>query len=301
MATGSGTTAAHDAIVVINLRSRLGADVAQCASQELERQGIRVRASHLARTGQQLLSAVREAADSGVDYLVIGGGDGTLSTTVDLLANSAHMVIGLLPIGTGNEVATALGIPMDLARACGVIASGRTVAIDLAQASGDYFLHTALIGYAARANHTIPSWLKRRLGKAAYLCPFLATLIGSRTFHATITTEEGSHEIDTKLVLGGNGGLHLPGKILLPSSQWDEKKLVVYTPRDTHWSTSLQLVTGLWLTHRPQPDLLRFASTEYVTVTTVPPQPMDLDGEMANPTPGEFRIARSALRVRVPQ
>ncbi len=102
-------------------------------------------------------------------------------------------------------------------------------------------------------------------------------------------------------MLVGNCIFHLPGKILLPRSLWDERKLVVYTPRDTRWTTSLQLVVGLWLTHRPRPDLPRFASTEYVTVTTVPPQPIDLDGEMANPTPVEFRIAKNALRVLVPQ
>lgn len=300
MATEGSPAATREAMVVINLRSRSGQDIAQSAQKELERQGVRVRGSRLARSGPELLTAVRGAIESGVGTLVIGGGDGTISTVVDLLANRPHLTLGLLPVGTGNEVARVLGIPLGLTGACRVIARGRATTIDLAEARGNYFVHTALIGYPAHANHIIPPWLKRRLGKAAYLYAFLASIFGARPFHATVTAGSSRWEVDTKLVIVGNGRFHTPCRILLPPSDWGGESLVVYAPRDTRWSTALKLVVGLWITRRPQRELLLSAAAEDVTVTAEPPQPIDLDGEMARPTPAGFRLARAALRMLVP-
>ncbi len=300
MAMESSTSETREAVVVINLRSRSGADVAENAAKELQRHGVRVRECHLARSGQELMTAVRRAVESDIGTLVIGGGDGTLSTVVDLLVNRPHLTLGLLPMGTGNEVARVLGIPLDLQGACRVVATGRVDTMDLAEANGNYFLHTALIGYPAWVNHTIPSWLKRWLGKAAYIYAFLVSVIGARPFHATVTAGDSRWEVTTNLVVVGNGRFHLPGKVLLPYSEWERKSLVVYAPRDTRWSTLLKLVVGLWITHSPQPDLLFSISAVDVTVAAEPVQPTDLDGEIGRPTPARFHLARGALRVLVP-
>lgn len=296
----SNPATTREAAVVINLRSRSGDGLAQNALKELERQGVEVKESHLARSGPEMLAAVRGAIGRGVEILVIGGGDGTLSTVVDLLANRPELTLGLLPVGTGNEVARTLGIPLDMEGACRVVAGGRVATVDLAEASGNYFLHTALIGYPARANHLVPPWLKRRLGTAAYLYAFLAALLGSRRFHASVTAGESRWEVETKLVIVGNTRLHLPGRVLLSPSQSAEEGLVVYAPRDGSWITAFKLVVGLWITRRPQPDLLLSASAQEITVAADPAQPVDLDGEVAPPTPTGFRLVRDALRVLVP-
>jgi YegS/Rv2252/BmrU family lipid kinase len=247
-----------------------------------------------------MMKAARRAVESGAGTIVVGGGDGTISAVVNLLANRPELTLGILPVGTGNEVARILQIPLDLPGACRVIASGRTEAVDLAEANGKYFLHTALVGYPAHVNHTMPSGLKARFGKPAYTFSLLRAMIGSRPFHARVTGGETTWEGETIAVIAGNGRFHLPGRVLLPRRGGKEPGLVVYTPRGSSLSTLFRLAVGLWITRTKQPDLLFSVRGNSITVETDPPQDVDLDGEYHRQTPVNFQLSRAALRVLVP-
>ena len=300
MATVRKPESQREAVLVINLRSRWGPEAARQAVEELERQGVPVMQSRVVRHTQRLLAAVQEATESGAGTVVIGGGDGTLAAVVDLLANRPDLNLGLLPIGTGNEVARVLGIPLDLPGACRVIAEGVVEEVDLAEANGNYFLHTALVGYPAQVNHRVPRWLKRRLGKGAYIFGFLASLFGFRPFRARVTAGGESWEGKVPLVVVGNARFHMPGRVLLPAAAIPESCLQAYMPRDGRWSTLARLAFGLWVTRCPQPESLVCMVGDSISVEADPAQAVDLDGEYARQTPVGFRLARRALRVLVP-
>jgi diacylglycerol kinase family enzyme len=70
--------------------------------------------------------------DRGVVAAVAAGGDGTVGTVATQVAGSG-LLLGILPLGTSNDVARALGVPLDLAAACAAIASGAPVEIDVGQ------------------------------------------------------------------------------------------------------------------------------------------------------------------------
>ncbi len=300
MATVSNALTTKEVALVINLRSRSGELASQSALREMERQGIRVVRNRLVRSGPELMLAVRGAIESGIETVVVGGGDGTISAVVDLFANRPDLTLGVLPVGTGNEVARILGIPLDLAGACRVIAYGHPATIDLAEANGNFFLHTGLIGYPARVNHTIPPWLKLHFGKAAYLYTLLVSLFASKPFHTVVTAGDVRWEGDTVLVIVGNGSFHRPGQILLSASETGRRGMLVYTPRDSRWSTLVRLAIGLWITHTAQPSLLLSTVTDEVSIEADPPQTVDLDGEFARLTPVGFRLSPAAIRVLVP-
>lgn len=259
-----------------------------------------MRQSHLVRSGPEVQSAVSGAIASGLRTIVVGGGDGTVSAVVDHLANRPGLTLGLLPMGTGNEVARVLGIPLDLDGACRVVAGGRVAEVDLVEADGNFFLHTALVGYPAQVNHTIPAGLKLRLGRVAYAYAFLLSLLRVKPFRATVTAGDERWEGETALVAVGNPEFHVPARILLPPSCMEKGGLIVYTPRDSRRTTLVRLAVGLWITRRRQPSLLHCLSADSVTVAADPPQAVDLDGEFGKVTPAEFRLARKALRVLVP-
>lgn len=291
---------ARDAAVVFNLRSRRGRDLARPALEALRRQGLLIKEAHFARSGPEMMKAARQAVESGAGTIVVGGGDGTISSVVNLLARRRDLVLGILPVGTGNEVARILGIPLDLDGACRVIAEGRPEAVDLVEANGRYFLHTGLIGYPAKVNHSIPPWLKARFGKVAYTLSLLRAMLGARPFHARVTGGGLAWEGETVAVIAGNGRFHLPAHVLLPRRGGREPGLVVYTPRGSQLSTIFRLAVGLWITRARQPDLLFAIRGDSVTVEASPPQDLDLDGEYARQTPVHFQLARAALRVLVP-
>ncbi|MCL5959380.1 MAG: YegS/Rv2252/BmrU family lipid kinase [Chloroflexi bacterium] len=286
--------------LVINLRSRSAPRTSEKALAELERQGVLVRESHLVRGGPDLVKTVRASIERGARTVVVGGGDGTISAVVDLFAHRPELTLGLLPMGTGNEVARVLGIPLDIEGACRVIAHGSVSTVDLGEANGNYFIHTALVGYPAHVNHSIPAWLKLPFGKAAYAYSLLLSLVQARSFHATIAMGSTRWDAETVLVVVGNRAFHVPGSILLPRPEGPERGLLVYTPRDSGSISLLRLAVSLWITRRRQPSLLLFHTAESASVVAEPVQEVDLDGEFGKTTPVEFRLAQEALRVLVP-
>lgn len=91
----------------------------------------------------------RDALADGVGSLIVGGGDGTVSEVARELVHT-EATLGILPLGTFNNIARSLGIPGDLAQACGVVRSGQARAIDAGIANGkEYFFEAAGAGLDA--------------------------------------------------------------------------------------------------------------------------------------------------------
>src|SRR5688500_10192567 len=113
--------------------------------------------------GGAVKQAVRKAP-----MVIVGGGDGSLSSAVDFFIGK-ETVLAVLPLGTANSFARTLGIPLDLDGAIEVIADGKARKIDVGCINGDYFLNAAALGLAPKVAETVPSGLKRRLGRLGYL------------------------------------------------------------------------------------------------------------------------------------
>ena len=80
---------------------------------------------------------------------MVGGGDGTVSSVVDALAGTG-VTLGLLPLGTANDLARTLEVPLDLAAACATVANGKVVDIDVGRIGGTAFLNVASLGLVGR-------------------------------------------------------------------------------------------------------------------------------------------------------
>ena len=93
--------------------------------------------------GDRIAAAVAEHARA--PLVVIGGGDGTLGATAGALAGH-RVTLGILPLGTRNHLARALGVPLDLVEAAKLIAAGPTRRIDLARCNDVAFVNNASIG-----------------------------------------------------------------------------------------------------------------------------------------------------------
>ncbi|HEY9621378.1 MAG TPA: diacylglycerol kinase family protein, partial [Crinalium sp.] len=102
-----------------------------------------------------------------VDRVIIGGGDGSVNAAIAGLLDT-HLPLGILPLGTANNLARTLGIPSSLDDACQVIAQDTLQAIDLGWVNGHYFLNVAGMGISTDINRTVEADFKRRWGVIAY-------------------------------------------------------------------------------------------------------------------------------------
>src|SRR5690606_10147721 len=130
------------------------------------------------RDGDEARDLARECVADGVEALVVCGGDGLVHLAIQALADTG-VPLGLIPCGTGNDVARYLDLPRsDPAAAADRVIASRACTIDLALSRGPYFVPVPAAGFDAivneRANRM--SWPK---GQMRYN---LATLAELRTF-----------------------------------------------------------------------------------------------------------------------
>lgn len=91
----------------------------------------------------------QRAVQEGYDLVVVGGGDGTVSEVAKGLLHAA-IPLGIVPIGTYNNIARSLNLPTDLAEACQVLARGQIKQVDVGVANGEhYFFEAAGVGIDA--------------------------------------------------------------------------------------------------------------------------------------------------------
>ena len=143
------------ATLIVNAQSRRGRELFAQAKSLLEERGVLLDACHALDSPAKLQPTVKQAVEAGSKMIIVGGGDGSLSSSVDLLVGKA-CVFALLPLGTANSFARSTGIPLDLAGAVDVIANGRRGTIDLGMIDDDYFCNVAAIGLAPLIAETVP-------------------------------------------------------------------------------------------------------------------------------------------------
>lgn len=102
-----------------------------------------------------------------VDRVILGGGDGTLNPSAAGLRDSG-LPLGILPLGTANDLARTLGVPEDPERAAAVIADGRTTRLDLGYVNGRPFFNVASLGLSVDITRRLTKVMKRRWGRLAY-------------------------------------------------------------------------------------------------------------------------------------
>ncbi|MCO8270845.1 YegS/Rv2252/BmrU family lipid kinase [Actinoplanes sp. TRM 88003] len=133
--------------------------------------------------------AVEKALKDKPDRLLVWGGDGMVQRSIDVVARSgAKVPVGILPAGTGNLLATNLGIPADLEEAVEIALHGEGRAIDLGKLEGEHFGVMAGIGFDGAMINDADRNLKDRLGKLAYVWAGLRHVNGEPAT-ATITID----------------------------------------------------------------------------------------------------------------
>ena len=159
---------------------------------------------------------VRKAVKAGVDLLIVWGGDGMVQRAIDTLAKEkggAKIPLAIMPAGTGNLLATNLGIPVDLPEAVKLAFHGDRKRIDLGKLNGEYFGVMAGVGFDGAMIRDADRKMKERLGKLAYVWTGLRNINGEAP-KARITIDGAKwFEDEASCVLIGNvgtitGGIH---------------------------------------------------------------------------------------------
>jgi len=302
-----GMSGAHRfsrAVLVVNAASRTGAEAFASARERLVDLGVPLAECYPVTDATRLGEVLEHVVADGSDLVVVGGGDGTLSTAVDHLAHR-DITLGVLPLGTANDFARTLQVPSDLAAACDVVAGGKVVDIDLGRAGDNRFVNVASVGLSVGVTRALDPALKRRLGPLAYPVATLRAYRAHEPFTAWLEFPDGDHATlrldDLLQVAIGNGRHYGGGNVVAPSAGIDDHALDVYAIRKgrlrDHVSIARFLKDGSFVEH----DNVWHLTTRSVVLRTEPAQPINVDGEVVAATPQAFGVDRNAIDVLVPE
>ncbi len=294
---------ARSAAVVINAGSRRGA-AHELAVDTMRKAGVPVSAVHHVLSGAELDGTLDRVVANGHDLIVVGGGDGTVTSAAGRIAGT-DVMLGVLPLGTANDFARTLEIPNNLAEACATIADGKVVDIDLGRANGEPFLNVASVGLSVAVTEALSPRLKQYIGPLAYAIATLSAYARHKAFPSRLEFPDGDHEpleFENLLqVAVGNGRHYGGGNTVSPTAGIDDHTLDIYAilagPLREHVSIARLLKDGSFIKH----DRVHHLTSRRVRLVTEQPLPVNLDGEIATSTPADFTIERNAVHVVVPQ
>jgi len=286
------------AVLVVNTRSRRGRAFYREAHRLLATHGMALTAAHAVRDPARIPQIVRAAVAAGEPLVIVGGGDGTISSVAGCFAYR-DAALAILPLGTANSFARALGIPLDLGQAVEVACHGKVADVDLGQLNDGYFANAAAIGLPATIARHMPVRLKRWLGRFGYLLVALRRLTVHRAFRCAVRTSGGNSSFDALEVRIANGG-YQGGVRVADEASVESRDLVIQYIK----GRSRGAIARFWwrallgLPARTEDvEILRVG--EFV-LDCMPPQFVSVDGEPVTRTPVRGRVARQALLVRVP-
>lgn len=121
----------------------------------------------LSHSIDQCRAALEQAARKGYDSLWIGGGDGTVNNVLNATAGRFDSY-AVVPLGTVNGLARALGTPVDPVEAVRWLLDGRPTGLELGRVGDRYFVLYATVGFHAAVFHSTSPRLKRLIGRAAF-------------------------------------------------------------------------------------------------------------------------------------
>lgn len=247
---------------------------------------------------EEMGDAIRRQMDASV--LAIGGGDGTLGGAAQLLSGT-RTALAILPLGTRNHLARALGIPLDLAEAANVAATGERRRMDLGRAGKRIFVNNASIGLyprlvRERERSRLPKWL----GTIPATWQVLKTM---RSHHYRIAIDGEVRRIRTPLLFIGNNRYSLDlGSLGQRESLGDGELSVCAVRADGAFHLIKFAAKVLMGLADPDADFAELGEARSITIEGVGDIGVALDGEvMKMALPLTLDILPSALGVVAPR
>ncbi|MBM3270562.1 MAG: YegS/Rv2252/BmrU family lipid kinase [Candidatus Sericytochromatia bacterium] len=160
--------------VIINQAARKGggSSIASHLVREFAAYDVDIR---LPETYEETVGACQTAPADGVTDLVVVGGDGTVNVAINAIAGS-DVRLGIIPSGTANDLATYLGLPTRLRKACAVVRRAGTRRLDLVSVNGKFYATAGGLGVVSRVATDVNAF-KRTSGFSRQVCRAFGSLV----------------------------------------------------------------------------------------------------------------------------
>jgi YegS/Rv2252/BmrU family lipid kinase len=284
-------------LLLVNPKSRRGAEARADVVQMLSARGFSLilpSAEEMKDCSALIRRYAREA-----ELVIVGGGDGSLNAAAPGLLD-AQLPFGILPLGTANDLARTLGLPVTLEGALDVIVAGNTRRIDVGMVNDKPFFNVASLGISAQLAMSLTSQEKKRFGQFGYALAGLRVLLNARPFKALIIGPGTTARVRSYQIAVGNGLYYGGGMAVAEHASIDDGQLHLYSLEVKEvWKLALMAPAFRAGRHGTYQEV-RVEDGSRFEVRTRKPKPINADGEIITHTPAVFGVRPAALDVFVP-
>lgn len=291
--------------LVINSDSQEALAALRRGVARLREEGHTVR-PHLTFEGGDGERFAREAAARGADLVVAAGGDGTINEVVNglvkPLAEGARAPrLGLVPLGTANDLAEELQIPREPEAALLLAARGAAQPVDVASVNGRLFLNVSSGGLGAEVTEETSDELKRLLGPVAYAITGLRMFAALRPFRARFSSEGRTVYQGEFLVFAvGNARRTGGGNRLTGAAEMGDGLLDLCVVEGMSQLDFVRIAPQLRAGRHVEHPQVVYQRLRELTIETEEEVQVNADGEPMSGTRFEYRIAPARLELVTP-
>jgi diacylglycerol kinase (ATP) len=242
-----------------------------------------------------------EARES--DLVVAAGGDGTIHRIVNAIGRHLDRVqLGVIPMGTGNDFARTLGLPLDAPEeAAEAIVEGVVREVDMCAAGGGgvsrLFVNACIGGFPVDVDEAASPTVKRLLGPLGYVAA--GAKAAAKLTRSTVTMDGVTVE-DCVAAGVGNGRTCGGGITVWPEASPDDGLVDGCAMAVPNPARAIELAAKVRRGNHLEMDAVETVRAPTVRIESDPPIEFNVDGELVGlTTPADFRVA-GRLRVRVP-
>lgn len=260
------------------------------------------------------IELAREAANTGYNYVIAVGGDGTINEVVNGILNSAgsrNTVFGIISAGTTCSFARSVGIPLDIINSCDLLTSQTRLLIDVGiveyQSEGQhlqrFFVNEADVGFGAtvvEASKHMPNYLGRKINYLPHIVGGVGSLFSYKNKRIALCVEDETEDnCVCAMVVIANGTYFGGGMCLAPDAKPNDGLLDMVIFGDMGKSEMMKIWPMTYNGRHINHDKVRLRKLKKVVINCAEKILVEADGELLGEGPVSFSILPSALSIVV--
>lgn len=247
-------------------------------------------------------NAANLAAEREFDLVIAAGGDGTINEVINGFADKPKRpTLGILPAGTTNDFARAVGIPRTIEKACDVLCNGVEIPVDIGKVNDKYFINIAGGGKLTELTYDVPVKLKTLLGQLAYYLKGIEMLPQVRPTAVQIEYDGKFFEGEVMLFLVSNTNSVGGFEKLLPKASINDGLFDLLIVKKMNLAEFIRVATLAIRGEHLDDQHVIYTKANLVKVHTQDKMQLNLDGEYGGLLPGEFVNLYQHIKLLAPK
>ncbi len=235
------------------------------------------------------VQAARYAVEQKFDLIIAAGGDGTVNEVVQGIAEQDYRPqLAIIPVGTTNDFARALGIPREIQKAVDVILEHNVRSLDIGKVNDQYFMNIAGGGKLTELTYEVPSKLKTMLGQLAYYLKGIEMLPSLKPTKVKIEYDGKVLEEEIMLFLVSNTNSVGGFEKLAPAAKMDDGYFDLVILKKANLAEFIRIATLATRGAHLEDKHIFYTKANRIKVHSEEKMQLNLDGEYGGLLPGEF-------------